>query len=92
MTASSICELTPQLVEHVPEEMVDGVLYISKRFGVIMHRCCCGCGSEVVTHLGGGGWQAKEESGLVSLTPSIGNYQIPCKSHYWIENNKVRWA
>jgi hypothetical protein len=28
----------------------------------------------------------------VSLDPSIGNWSFPCRSHYWIRNNKVRWA
>ena len=28
----------------------------------------------------------------VSLHPSIGNWGFPCRSHYWIRNNKVQWA
>ena len=28
----------------------------------------------------------------VSLHPSIGNWGLACRSHYWIEKNKVRWA
>src|SRR5688572_11055762 len=33
-----------------------------------------------------------ERNGEVSLSPSIGNWSFPCQSHYWIENNRLRWA
>ena len=29
---------------------------------------------------------------IVSLYPSIGNCGFKCKSHYWITNNKIRFA
>jgi hypothetical protein len=28
----------------------------------------------------------------VSLYPSIGNWSFRCQSHYWIQDNQVRWA
>jgi hypothetical protein len=28
----------------------------------------------------------------VSLNPSIGNWSLPCKSHYWIRKGQIRWA
>jgi hypothetical protein len=28
----------------------------------------------------------------VSLAPSIGNWEFPCRSHYWIRDNTIRWA
>ena len=28
----------------------------------------------------------------ISLYPSIGNWGFKCQSHYWITNNRVRWA
>jgi hypothetical protein len=36
-------------------------------------------------------WDLIEKDGLVSLHPSIGNYQIPCKTHYIIRDNEVIW-
>lgn len=27
----------------------------------------------------------------ITLRPSIGNYSIPCQSHYYITENKVEW-
>lgn len=32
-----------------------------------------------------------DKNGL-SLNPSIGNFSIPCKSHYFIKDSKVRWC
>ena len=34
--------LRPEFVEFIPEQLEDGVLYISQRYGTAMHRCCCG--------------------------------------------------
>ena len=31
----------------------------------------------------------KYDGETVSLSPSIGNFQFPCKSHYWIRENRV---
>jgi hypothetical protein len=28
----------------------------------------------------------------VSLDPSIGNWQFPCRSHYWIRRERIVWA
>jgi len=35
------------------------------------------------------GWDITIILGKVTLTPSIGNSQLPCKSHYWITDNKI---
>lgn len=84
--------LTPMFVEFIPEELQDGVLYISKKYKTAVHKCCCGCGQEVVTPLSPAEWQLRLEQGGVSLTPSIGNWGFPCQSHYWIKRNRVEWA
>jgi hypothetical protein len=79
-------------VEHVPDKLGDGVVYVSIHFATVIHKCCCGCGHEVVTPLSPSGWQLTFDGESVSLYPSIGNRALPCRSHYWIENNRVRWA
>lgn len=28
----------------------------------------------------------------ISLAPSIGNWALPCQSHYWIHRGKARWS
>lgn len=84
--------LTPQFVEFIPENVEEGSLYISEIYKTAIHKCCCGCGEEVVTPLTPADWQLTLDGTLVSLFPSIGNWSYPCKSHYWIVRNKVEWA
>jgi Family of unknown function (DUF6527) len=81
-----------QSVEFIPEQLEDGVLYVSRRYRIATHRCCCGCGSEVVTPLGPAYWTCEVANGAVSLRPSIGNWSLPCRSHYLIRQGKVIWA
>jgi hypothetical protein len=76
----------------MPTHIESGVLYISKRFRTAIHKCCCGCGLEVVTPLNPAKWSLTEHGNSVSLFPSIGNWGFPCKSHYWIKRNQVQWA
>jgi len=81
-----------QFVDFIPERIESGVLYISQRYGTAMHKCCCGCGEEVVTPLNPTDWSFRIEGDLVTLHPSIGNWSFSCKSHYWIRKGKVIWA
>lgn len=81
-----------QFVESAPRPLNDGVLYISDRFHTALHKCCCGCGREVVTPLNPAGWSYRRDGGTVTLKPSIGNWSFPCKSHYLIIRNEVVWA
>ncbi|MEJ1962933.1 MAG: DUF6527 family protein [Gammaproteobacteria bacterium] len=84
--------LTPEFVEFIPERLEDGVLYISEKYGTATHRCCCGCGQEVVTPLGPADWKLQVLNDGVTLYPSIGNWSFVCRSHYWIRNGRVIWA
>ena len=84
--------LRNEFVDHIPEELDDGVLYVSMRFGTVVHLCACGCGKEVVTPLGPVEWKLTYDGRTISLEPSIGNWSFPCRSHYWIDEGVVRWA
>jgi hypothetical protein len=46
----------------------------------------------VVTPLSPTDWELTFNGKSVSLSPSIGNWNFECKSHYWIIKNKVRFA
>ena len=81
-----------EFVDYIPEELDDGILYVSIRYGTVVHKCACGCGQEVVTPLGPAEWKLTYDGRTVSLAPSIGNWNFPCRSHYWIEGGNVRWA
>ena len=84
--------LKHQFVEYIPSKIDEGVIYVSMNFGTAVHKCCCGCGNEVVTPLSPTDWQLYYDGEAVSLTPSIGNWGFNCQSHYWIKGDKVRWA
>ena len=79
-------------VEFIPEQLEDGVLYVSQRYRTATHRCCCGCGSEVVTPLGPADWILEVVNGTATLRPSIGNWSLPCRSHYLIRQGRVIWS
>jgi hypothetical protein len=84
--------LTHEFVEFIPEVLGEKTVYVSLRFATAVHKCCCGCGREVVTPLTPTDWKLIFDGKTVSLDPSIGNWSFPCKSHYWIENDRARWA
>ena len=37
-------------------------------------------------------WRLSFDGVSVTLEPSIGNWNFPCQSHYWIRRNRVVWA
>ena len=76
----------------MPDELENGVLYISINYNVAIHKCACGCGKEVVTPIAPEGWKLTYDGESISLYPSIGNWSYPCKSHYWINDNMIKWA
>lgn len=84
--------IRPQFVEFIPRELEEGVLYISETYRTVSHKCACGCGEKVVTPLSPADWKLRKEGDLVTLHPSIGNWNYPCHSHYWIRRNRVQWA
>ena len=84
--------LRHQFVQNIPEVLEQGVLYVSIPYRTMVHRCACGCGEEVVTPIGPAAWKMTYDGGGVSIAPSIGNWSLPCRSHYWIERNRVLWA
>lgn len=81
-----------EFVEFVPDQLEEGVLYVSLHFSTAVHKCACGCGHEVVTPFSPTDWAMIFNGECVSLTPSVGNWSFPCRSHYWIERGRVVWA
>ena len=78
-------------VHRVPSQIEEGVLYICLDCDVVIHKCACGCGEKVVLPLAPEHWQLYYD-GDVTLSPSIGNYQYECKSHYFIRKSQVVWV
>lgn len=85
-------KLEPEFVELMPQGLLPGTLYISISYATTQHLCACGCGNKVVLPLSPADWTMCFDGEAVSMDPSVGNWEYPCKSHYWIEKNQVRWA
>ena len=81
-----------EFVEYIPSDLNDGVIYISIEYTTVVHRCFCGCGSKVVTPLDPSQWKLTFDGRSISLSPSIGSWDLPCRSHYWIRGNQVEWV
>lgn len=84
--------LEPEFVETFPTLLQPGVLYISIEFTTCAHSCACGCGEEVVTPLSPAQWALTYNGRDVSLYPSVGNWSMPCQSHYVLNHGRIRWA
>jgi len=79
-------------VDSIPEELEEATLYVSIKYATTIHKCCCGCGNEVVAPLSPNDWSLTFDGETVSLYPSIGNWSFPCQSHYWIHGDEVFWS
>ena len=80
------------LVKFMPKELEEGVLYYSKEYNTAAHLCACGCRSKIRTPILETEWKISFGKDGPTLHPSIGNWQLPCRSHYVINNGKVIWA
>lgn len=76
----------------MPVEIESGILYVSEKYGVAGHLCPCGCGNKIITPLDDTEWELTKQNDKPTLYPSVGNWQLDCRSHYWIRNGKIVWA
>ena len=82
-------------VEYIPphEEMLQGVMYVSRKYHTAVHLCACGCGCQSVTPFRSShGWALKSNGTKVTLSPSILNTNCPNKAHYFIRDNEIDWV
>lgn len=80
-----------EFVEYMPTTLAPQTLYISIRFRTTAHLCLCGCGEKVVNPLRPDRWSMTFDGSSISLSPSVGNSGLPCKSHYWIKQSRIKW-
>lgn len=76
----------------MPEVLELGQVYVSIEHATIVHLCACGCGSEVVLPLSPLDWRLTWNGEQISVSPSVGSWSLPCRSHYFIDGGRVRWA
>jgi len=84
--------LDVEFVDVIPAELISATLYVSMQYATTIHLCACGCGNKVVAPLSPAEWQLRFDGVTISLTPSIGNWEFPCRSHYWIIGSSIRPA
>jgi|JI10StandDraft_1071094.scaffolds.fasta_scaffold168470_3 hypothetical protein len=81
-----------ETVSSIPEVLQGNTLYVAADGDVAGHLCACGCGREVITPLSPTDWSISFDTRGPTLSPSIGNWAFPCRSHYFIWNGAVVWA
>ena len=93
--SARLTSVTPSFVEYIPadgENLLPGIVYISMKHGMVVHRCPCGCGQLSEFMLDPIRYRMEYDGEAVSFEPSIGNSNLRCRSHYWIRGNQVRCA
>ena len=78
-------------------KLEDGVLYVVDNSPYVQFNCPCGCGGDVILpttkhEAGYHGWGFSEADGKVTLSPSILSSGFPCRSHYFVRNNRIDWC
>ena len=87
--------ITPEFVEYIPREgknLVPGIVYISMKHKMVVHRCPCGCGGLSEFMLDPIRFRMEYDGSSVTFDPSIGNSNLQCRSHYWIRRNQIYWC
>ena len=79
-----------QLVDRIPAQLSEGIVYHSEEFELAALLCACGCGHRV-TLLVPDGHEVWEEAGRATIRPSIGVLDGPCKSHFFVSAGRVEW-
>lgn len=85
-------KITVQRVGYMPNDLKPGILYVSEEFDIALHLCACDCRAKMKTLLWPTERSVTETRKGVTTRPSVGNWQQPCQSHYWIEYGKIIWA
>lgn len=88
----TVSHLSHRFETSFPDRLEPGILYISLKYDTTAHLCACGCGNPVLLPLHPTGWRFTYDGTDVSLSPSVGNWSFPCRSHYWIDHGHVRWS
>ena len=87
--------ITPEFVEYIPangDDLIEGTVYISMKYGTVVYRCPCGCGGLSEFMLDPIRYRMKYDGENVSFCPSVGIPYLECRSHYWIRDNQIQWC
>jgi hypothetical protein len=79
-----------RLVDRIPAQMQEGVVYHTEEFELAGLLCACGCGHRI-TLLVPDSHEVWDEGGYATIRPSVGVFDASCKSHYVISAGDVQW-
>ena len=86
--------ITPIFGEFIPPygELKDNCIYISETYKTSTHKCFCGCGEIVILPFGEFFWKLENQNNKITISPSVGSFNLKCKSHYIITRNKANFV
>ena len=87
-----VYEFKAKFTKYIPDILEDGILHVSKEYKTATHLCACGCKEKVVTPLKPRFWTFNMNEDKPTLSPSIGSFSLPCKSHYFITDGVVKFV
>ncbi len=61
--------LKHEFVEFIPDVIEEGKIFVSIKYATAVHKCCCGCGKEVVTPLSLQVARRSQSAAIQSLHP-----------------------
>lgn len=79
-----------RLVERIPKQMEEGILYHTEEFELAGMLCACGCGHRI-TLIVPDSHRVWDDGGYATIQPSVGVFDAACKSHYVIRAGNVQW-
>lgn len=88
----TVAQLIPEFVEQMPDDLEEGILYVSVPFRTSAHLCACGCRGEVWMPIRPDRHHLTWDGDTVTMSPSVGNWGLRCQSHYWVRSSQVVWV
>lgn len=79
-----------RLVERIPKQMEEGIVYHTEEFELAGMLCACGCGHRI-TLIVPDSHRVWDDDGYATIQPSVGVFDAACKSHYVIRAGNVEW-
>ena len=78
-------------VDRTPRDLESDAIYVNDEFELATLLCACGCGHKV-TLLVPDGHTVINDEGFATVRPSIGVWDAPCRSHYFVSRGVVEWC
>jgi hypothetical protein len=74
-----------------PTPLDHNVVYVNEEFELATLLCPCGCGHKI-TLLCPDGHTVKNDDGFATVSPSIGVWDRPCRSHFCLTRGRIAWC